>query len=275
MNEDVALLAVLDEGRAGARVARDDDRPVGRLELIAERLPPLAVRILKSCHLDVGVLEDEARDDIVSLDGQARRASMFETGRTDVDVGLPRGHDVARHRLNTLGTVHPERTSASLHPGREDQVWIPDRVVGVKMGDERRLQLVGRKSRDTFVERGGGAPHETWADVDQICRAVHDDRGGRTRSLRIGPRRSGAKQHNLCMGFARRRNGEQQRDKREQRSHDGYSSYFGMIFSVVTKSFGFGPVTVSTRPAASRANATDLAAALRRPSSSTRPISFG
>jgi hypothetical protein len=87
-------------------------------------------------HFDVGILIDQPRLHIVRLNGHTSLIALLQTLGPNVDVDLPREHDVLRHRLDTLGTVNPKRFMPALHPGREDQIWIADGVVGMQMSDE-------------------------------------------------------------------------------------------------------------------------------------------
>ena len=72
-------------------------------------------------------------------------------------------------------------------------------VIGMKVGDEDRRELLGRQATDAFVAGRASSSDHTGADIDQVRRVVDDNRGGRSGALRIHARRAGAEQDDLCL----------------------------------------------------------------------------
>src|SRR5206468_542185 len=85
----------------------------------------------------------------------------------DVDtVGL---EEVVGHALEAFGSVDFQWHPTPDGPGREDQVRVANRMVGVKVGDECHPQLCRLERLDTFVEKcGTGAPHNAGPEVHEV-----------------------------------------------------------------------------------------------------------
>ena len=96
----------------------------------------------------------------------------------NIDVVSPRGEHVIGHGLEAGRAVDLERHLSADNPGRQDQIWVPDGVIGVQVCDERVSDIDWVERRDAFLLRGRGTPHNTGAEIYQIRLAV-DDHGSR------------------------------------------------------------------------------------------------
>src|SRR5512138_1777479 len=128
---------------------------------------------------------------------------MLEALGPDVDVRLPRLHDVLRHRLEPAWPEHAQGTFPPLDPRGEDEIRVADRVIGMEVRDERRPEADRREPLHALFERGLGTPDDARSGVDEIWRSRDDDRGRGARSLRFRPRRAGAEENDLGSGAAR------------------------------------------------------------------------
>ena len=140
----------------------------------------------------------------------------------NVDVGLPRQHDVAGHVLETGRTEHLQRS-----PPRpctqvvENRIRIPDCVIGMQVRDERCLQAVGPKRGDALVERRGRrtpaaapGPKSTMYEVSLTTIAVEGPEGKDQDG-----RRAGAEQHNLRARLTGCRHDRNDGEDHNHRSH--------------------------------------------------------
>jgi len=148
----------------------------------------------------------------VRLDVKPGGRPLLHPLRPDVDVGLPRLHDVLRHIGEAGRPVDLQRRAPSLHPRRKDQIRIAHRVIGVQVGDEGRLQAVRRERRDAFLRRRRGAPDDARTEIDEVRRVGDDNRRRRARAQRICRWRASAEEHDLR---ARRRRCLQRRDDQD------------------------------------------------------------
>jgi hypothetical protein len=110
--------------------------------------------------------------------------------------------EVCGHRLETLGAVYLERHTPSERPRTEDEVWVADGVVGVKVSDEGHAQPGRFEGADGLLEkRGVRTPDDSWPEINQIRRGVDDNRGGQPRSIGDRGRIAGAQKNNSGPGW--------------------------------------------------------------------------
>src|SRR5262249_50817934 len=125
-----------------------------------------------------------------------------------VNVDLPRLEDVLGHGRYSLRAVDLERLSPAHDPRRKDKVGVTDRVIGMHVGEECRLDVHTAKTESThsLFECSSRPPHDTGPEVDQVRRLVDYDSGRWSGAVRIGPRRSGAEHdHARCFIRAHRK----------------------------------------------------------------------
>ena len=73
---------------------------------------------------------------------------------TNSDVICPGCKHVIGHGLDAAGTIDFKWTISANHPGREDQIGVAERMIGVQMCYER-VQDVGRVERGDPLLLGG------------------------------------------------------------------------------------------------------------------------
>src|SRR5262249_24947539 len=135
-------------------------------------------------------------------------AALLEAVGSDVDVLLPSFLDVFGHTAQAPWAVGLQVLASAEDPGAKDQVWISQGVIRVEMGDEDRFEVLDFESCDTFSFGSCSAANNTWAAIDKVSRAIHYNRNGRARSVRVCSRRSGSQNDYLRLTwFGRRRSG--------------------------------------------------------------------
>src|SRR3981081_2351853 len=130
VNEDVATVAVVDEGFGLNGVTGNYDGAVRRFEPEAEGIDHVLMPRRKCRDRDVSVLVDNAWHDLVRVDIAAGRSFSMKAVTARGDVDLPGFEDVRRHRLDPFRTINGERIVSSRNPGGEYEIGIADRVVG-------------------------------------------------------------------------------------------------------------------------------------------------
>ena len=198
MDQHITFLTVLNQRFARVRVARDDNRSIRRVEAIAERLRQFTVRIPEGRHRDVRILVDDARLDFRAARRPVRSATASPSRSCrDIDVDMPRLHDVARHIGQTRRPVDLERGAPPLDPRREDQIRVANGVIGVQVGDEGGLQAIGGQRRNSALRRGGGTADDASSEIDEVSAIVDDDRSRGPRPQWVSRRRTGPQQNDL------------------------------------------------------------------------------
>src|SRR5215469_796482 len=101
--------------------------------------------------------------------GKPSLISIGVGARLNVDpIGF---EEMFGHGLESLGTVDLQWNATPDRPGRENQVCVTDRVVGVKMSNERDEQLGRFERLNTFVEkRCASAAHNAGPEVNEVSR---------------------------------------------------------------------------------------------------------
>src|SRR5512132_2057642 len=99
---------------------------------------------------------------------------------------------MVRHRFQTVWPVHVQRALASDNPWREDQIWVTDGVVGMKVRDEGGSQVHGPDRLDSSRSRGRRPPDNPRPQIDEVCAIIDGNRGRRSRMLRVRAWRASA-----------------------------------------------------------------------------------
>ena len=84
------------------------------------------------------------------------------------------------HGWGSRGTIDLEWFVASHDPWREHDVSKPERVVGMKVGDESDLEIRWFQGFDTFAASCRGAPDDSGSKINQIWSTIDHD--GRARA---------------------------------------------------------------------------------------------
>ncbi len=205
VDQDVTTAASLGDRRRGPRITRDDDRSIRRIEAVTEGLRPRPVRNEEGRHLDPLVLVDHAGFDLVHVDLVALQVGRFEPFGSDLHVGFVGLQQVLRHRLEPGRAEHLDRHIPLQHPGREDEVGVAQRVVGVEVRDEGGRELRGGEASDAGAAGRHGAPDDTRPEIDQVRCVIHDDGHAGPRAIGLGVGRARAQQHDPRPGRRRRR----------------------------------------------------------------------
>ena len=69
------------------------------------------------------------------------------------------------HRLDPGRAVDLKWHFSADNPGREDQIGVPDGVIGVQVCDECVFDIDRVKRTDAFLLRGRRPPHDTGAEI--------------------------------------------------------------------------------------------------------------
>ena len=137
MDEDVGALGELDEVVGGRRVARDDDRPVARVEAIAEGRHDRRMIDERGRDLQVLVLQDQAA--LASARGrwtsghERHPALVGDAGLDVVGVHL---EEEPRHLLERRRPPGVDPRPQARGPGQPDQVAVVGVVVRMVVGEE-------------------------------------------------------------------------------------------------------------------------------------------
>src|SRR5215813_4152138 len=124
MDEDVALLAIVDERRRRRGVAGDDDSLVSRFEAKAEGIVHFSVVDSKSGDSNVCVSVNMAWHDLVRVDAISGAWCFLHAVQSVGDVDLPSLQDVLRHGSDAFRAVDLQRPLPPHDPGRQYQVRI-------------------------------------------------------------------------------------------------------------------------------------------------------
>jgi hypothetical protein len=76
-----------------------------------------------------------------------------------------------------------ERHFSADDPGREDQIRVPDGVIGVQVCDKRVLDIGRVQGCDAFLLRSRCSPQHPSTEIYQVRLAIDDDRSRGTRAL--------------------------------------------------------------------------------------------
>jgi hypothetical protein len=101
------------------------------------------------------------------------------------------------HCFQATRSVDLQRVRSSEDPGREDQIGVARRVIGMKVGDKRDLQILRPDRRDAFRRGCGGAAHDPRSEIDEIGAVVDDNRGRRPRPFGVSSWGTSSEQDNL------------------------------------------------------------------------------
>src|SRR5580700_10734789 len=104
------------------------------------------------------------------------------------------------HILQSMWTVSLQRLRPPQHPGRKNQVRIPQRVIRMQMSYKNNLQLFSLKRRDPIRFRRRSAPHHTRPTVDQVGPIIHHHRHRWPPPLRISPGIPRPQHHHVSRG---------------------------------------------------------------------------
>ena len=181
VNQHVAATTGIDRFLRRVRVARDDDTAIRRVEAVAVTLH--GVLRGEGSHRHIFVLVDDARTNLVRIHVVAlRECSLIAIGiGARLDVNTVGFEEMLSHSLEALGAIDLERDTTPNRPRGEDQVWVTDRMVRVKVGNERDAQPRRFECLDTFVEkRCVSAPHYSSTKVNEVGGVVDDDCRRRT-----------------------------------------------------------------------------------------------
>ena len=127
----------------------------------------------------------------------SQRRVVLQTFRPNRDVLVPRVNQMVGHRFQAARSVHLQRVRSSEDPGREDEIGVAHRVIGMKVRDKRDLQILRPDCRDAFRRRRGGAAHDPRSEIDEICAVVDDNRRSRPRPFRVSSWGTSSEQDNF------------------------------------------------------------------------------
>ena len=100
--------------------------------------------------------------------------------------GIGAGHEVHAigleqmlgHRGDPRRSIHVDSYAPPEHPWREDQIGVPNRVIGMKMRHERDVKVRRLERGNSAIDDGRlGSPHHAGAEVHEIGRSIDNDRG--------------------------------------------------------------------------------------------------
>ncbi len=153
---------------------------------------------------DVVILEHHSFGDLVSIDAPSFIVRGLEPVDAVVDVGAIGLEDVGSHLRDAIRPVKLERLLPLQHPGREDQVGEPCRVIRMQVCEKRVTQVPDLECRNRAAvarRHCRGASHYARPEIDEVRRIVDHDRHGRTGTARVRVRRAGAQHDHLrCRG---------------------------------------------------------------------------
>jgi hypothetical protein len=111
----------------------------------------------KGSYRDVRIFIYDTRDDLVRIHFMTvLKRSLIAIGvGARIYVRPVRFEQVLRHGFEAFGSVDFHRLAPTKRPWRKDQIWIPDRVVGMQVRREGNSQSGGLESRDASAGRSG------------------------------------------------------------------------------------------------------------------------
>src|SRR5437588_252307 len=212
--KNVAAVAVSDHAVARRAIAGEHDDFVGRLEPVAISFLPGTVMNGERFHSYVPVLVNVAGLNLVPVHFVTSPVAVLEAVGANGDVFAVSGEQMVGHRFESSRTIGLERIFSAENPRTEDEIGVTERVIGVEVCDEKRLEILNGKARDAFPERRARATNNARTTIDQIRCVVDYDGNRRAGAVRIGAGISGAEHHHLrarwsdarrrCLGETRR-----------------------------------------------------------------------
>lgn len=129
----------------------------------------------KSLYADVPVLIDIPRMYVAGVDFVTRRVAALQSCCAHLNVLLKSLKNVRCHFLCALRPIQAQGLCPFGNPGSEDQVWQSERVVAVKMGQERDIQFNRPESGNPALESRIGLPDHARSCIHQIGLPIHND----------------------------------------------------------------------------------------------------
>src|SRR5689334_2913665 len=120
VNQDIAIMAIVEQGLSGCCVAGKDNGSVGRLDTKAEGVLKSCVPCAKRADLNVAILVENARIDLVCFDLAARGRKGVDAIDAVFNVDLPRAQHVSGHFAEAFGTVDIDWVLSSQNPRRQN-----------------------------------------------------------------------------------------------------------------------------------------------------------
>src|SRR5437588_4864133 len=218
VKENVAAVAVFDHAVARRAIAGEHDDFVRRLEPVAVSFLPGTMMNGERFHSYVPVLVNDAGLNLVHVHFVTGPVAVLEAVSANGDVFAVSGEQMVGHRFKSSGTIGLERIFSAENPRTEDEIGVTERVIGMKVSHEKRLEILNGKTGDAFPGRRARATNNARTTIDQIRRIIDDDRNRRAGAVRVGAGISGAEHHHLRARWsdARRRCLRETRRERER-----------------------------------------------------------
>src|SRR5882757_869611 len=208
MDENIASLAICQDGALRAGITRYDDSPVGSIKPKAEGLSQLSVMCVKGLHCHVFIFVDSARIDLVNIQLVSGGIGVLQPVSSISNVYLVRLQKMIGHLLRSVRTVNLQRFFSPHNPWRENDIGKSKRVISMQMGNETDFEVYRLQSTYAFVARCRGSPDQPGSKIHEIRSTVYNDCRARTATLRVGQRSSGSQQNDLrftyCFGLCLR-----------------------------------------------------------------------
>ena len=182
-------------------ISADDDHLIPRHEAVGIALQG-SVADGKRLHADQVILIDDSGRNLFGLHPVAQLIRLFKAMDAEINIHRIGGKDVLRHAPDSFRAEHLQRLVPLQHPGGENQVRIPRRVVGMQVGAEGPGQKIRPQGVDALMIGLGRPSHHAGAEIHQIGPLSHHHGRGRAAGVRAGVWRSGSEQYNLYLHHA-------------------------------------------------------------------------
>src|SRR5262245_8544583 len=120
VNQDIAIMAIVEQGLSGCCVAGKDNSAIWPLYTKAEGFLKSYLPYSKRADLNVAILVENASIDLVRFDLATRGRKAVDAVEAVFNVYLPRAQHVSGHIAEAFGTVDIDWVLSSQDPRRQD-----------------------------------------------------------------------------------------------------------------------------------------------------------